>query len=1018
MEVIRVTRHAHMLGAGTNVKHHVATGETCYEFLNNLKLLNGPVRVWHNNTPVGQQYLRETKLNNGDTINVVPVQQADPATIAAFAAYIGTSAAVASVIISIGISLAINFVASTVFGPSDRGFREQRKDPEGYGLTGGGNQARRFSPLPVVMGKHRIFPDYAGPWVVDYVTDPDVFREVCNSTPILETVTTPTFAFSPTPASKAWNLFTVAEQNPGAVWTASDTNPAWGTDGAQYLYFHGQGNGCGIDHLLAYRWNAPALGQPWTSGTIEWTAYAEYYASFNNCVPTGEGSAPDCPDANWRAYSPGTSLEVISGYGYTAFETTQRLTNVFSYGFGDLTLTDHNIATTPASSFKNVTITPTVFSNTGTSLLGWRRGPDTSVGPLLEYPSNCEAVEGGELKKASGVAGDGWITRESSRKNATFLEVDFAGRLFRNGSGGAETLEREFDCRYRLVGTTAWTTAPGFPVTFSNGDTTVFRETSRWAVPSGRYEVEVRRISDDETDASNISEINLERVKFYVDDPITTYPAVNRVGVQITASGQINGALERWSSVAEAKCWVYTASSYDGTEPGASANWSWATTQNPAWWLLYFTMGGFLNTSDPKGWKIGVHATNGERLFGAGLPNSAIDFATIHQFSKWCDTKNLKFSAVVDSQRPCADVMIDIAQAGRGSPNWSNDKFTVVWADPADVPVAQFGMGNIIAGSFNVGYNITRRTDEVIASFNDESDFYISRQVRAVVPGVTNPVNTSTIQFFGVTTEEQAQREVNLRAADIKYHIRRISFDTSLEGMVPQRGDVILLAHDLTAWAYSGRLQNISADGRTLILPKELYDPAAGFDYWIQVRLPDGTFVTQQITAPLTPTTTVTLTTALPDFPDHFPEDFLFQAGPSATPGKRCRVLSVTPGQNATVKIECTDDYAEYYLQENALSGDDPDRDERLVARVLNAVVEVRGDGHWLCWETENCRGAQVSASVSGSAGTIIGGSLTVPGVELRLPDYPKGTVVSFTLVPDDVVSAVASVSASTSFTY
>lgn len=1018
MEVIRVTRHDHMLGGGTSVNLHVANGETCYDFLTGIKAINGPVRVWHNNAPVGLQHLQQTSLRDGDTFNVVPVQKADPATVAAFASYIGTSAAVASVIINIGISLAVNFVISTVFGPSDRGFREVRKDPEGYGLTGGGNQARRFSPLPIVMGKHRIFPDYAAPWVVDYVTDPDVFRDVCNNTPTFETVTTPVFAFTPSPASKAWNLFTVAEQNPGAVWTASDTNPAWGADGGQYVYFFGQGQSCGIEHLLAYRWNAPALGQPWTAGTIEWTTYAEYYASINNCVGEGESGQVNCPSANWRTYSPGTSLEVISGYGYTAFETTQRLTNVFSYGFGDLLLTDHHIATTPSTSFKNVTVTLPVFTSNATSLLGWRRGPDTSVGPFIEYPTNCEAVEGGELKKGSGVAGDGWVTRESSRKNATFLEVDFAGRLFRNGGGGAETLEREFDCRYRLVGTSAWTTAPGFPVTFSNGDTTVFRETSRWAVPAGRYEVEVRRVSDDETDASNISDINLERVKFYVDDPITTYPAVNRVGVQVTASGQINGTLDRWSSLAEAKCWVYTAPTYDNTEPGASANWSWTTTQNPAWWLLYFAMGGFLNTSDPRGWKIGVHPTNGERLFGAGLPNTLIDFPTIHQFSKWCTSKNLKFSAVVDSQRPCADVMIDIAQAGRGSPNWSNDKFTVVWADPADIPVAQFGMGNIIAGSFNVGYNITRRTDEVVASFSDETDFYVSRQVRAVVPGVTNPINSTTIQFFGVTTEEQAQREVNLRAADIRYHIRSITFETSVEGMVPQRGDVIMLAHDMTAWGYSGRLRDISDDGLVLTLPRDLYDPAATGSYWVQIRLPDGTFVTQQVPAPSTPVSTITLTTALPEFPDHFPEDFLFQAGPSETPGKRCRVMSIEPTQQATVKIVATDDYPEYYLQETSVTGEEPEMDERLIARVYNPVVEHRVDGYWLCWEVQNCRGAQVSASVDGGTGSIIAGNLVVAGTELKLPTYGTGTVLELTLLPDDVVAAVASVGDTTTFTY
>jgi predicted phage tail protein len=362
--------------------------------------------------------------------------------------------------------------------------------------------------------------------------------------------------------------------------------------------------------------------------------------------------------------------------------------------------------------------------------------------------------------------------------------------------------------------------------------------------------------------------------------------------------------------------------------------------------------------------------------------------------------------------------MIDIAQAGRGSPNWSNDKFTVVWADTADIPVAQFGMGNIVAGSFEIGYNINRRTDELVASFNDENDFYISRQVRALVPGVTNPVNSSSLQFFGVTTEDQAQREINLRAANIKYHIRRIGFETSIEGMVPQRGDVVLLAHDLTAWAYSGRLQDISSDGLTLTLPRALHDPAAGPDYWIQIRLPDGTFMVEKIAPPLSPVTTVTLSTALPDFPDHFPEDFLFQAGPSATPGKRCRVLSLEPTQNETVKITCTDDYPEYYLQENSLTGEEPDNDERLIAKVYNPVVEVRDDGYWLCWEAENCRGAQVSASVSGGTGSIIGGNLTVPGLELKLPVYPSGTVISLTLVPDDVVNAVASVSASTTFTY
>jgi predicted phage tail protein len=420
-------------------------------------------------------------------------------------------------------------------------------------------------------------------------------------------------------------------------------------------------------------------------------------------------------------------------------------------------------------------------------------------------------------------------------------------------------------------------------------------------------------------------------------------------------------------------------------------------------------MGGFINKSKPNGWNLGFDAANEERLFGAGLTNDQIDYQSIIAFSKWCDNKNLKFDAVVDSQRPCSDIMIDIASAGRGSPTWSNGKLGVVWADPADIPVAMFGMGNIIAGSFEVGYNIERKTDEFVASYNDKDDFYISRQVRATVPGVTQPVNTTSLQLYGITSQEQAQREVNLRAADSRYHIRTISFSTSLEGMVPQRGDVVLLAHDLTAWAHSGRLSDIN--GATITLPKKI-----DADGWIQIRLPDGTYYAQQVSAG--ETNVITLAQALPIFEDHFPEDFIFQIGPLETAGKKCRVLSVEPSGNATVKITCTDDYPEYYAQENTPSNNPTDKDEHLTAKVYNAVVERRVDGNWLCWELENARGAQVSATVLNAGSSTISGNLVIPGLELKLPNHPTGTVLQIALIPNDVVQAEASFGDQLTFTY
>jgi hypothetical protein len=136
-------------------------------------------------------------------------------------------------------------------------------------------------------------------------------------------------------------------------------------------------------------------------------------------------------------------LDVPVGYGYKSFETTQRLTNVFNYGFGDLAIDDHYIGTTKVESFRDTQIDLPVFSSNATSLSNWRRGEDTSTGPVYEYPANTESVDGGELhRNLAGLRNVAVLTSSSSTtpsvEHADWQNGAFTKALVEGLSGRAD----------------------------------------------------------------------------------------------------------------------------------------------------------------------------------------------------------------------------------------------------------------------------------------------------------------------------------------------------------------------------------------------------------------------------------------------------------------------------------------------------------------------------------------------------------------------------------------------------
>jgi sulfur carrier protein ThiS len=999
--------------ADRQVKRVVLTGtDTVSSVVRRLGLQGTSVVATLNTCAVPRKRWGRKRVRQGDAL--VLLQRArgiEMSTVAAkiimdFAWYEIAAAAVLAFLTSdIGIAIALSLLSNSL---AKRG-RNQQKEPGAavavYSIEGGANEARLYGPLPLVLGEHRVFPDYACRPFAEYVPDATTTHRVINSTPEYEDQTPPTWSYTEVfnPGPETWDV------TPAAPWTqlsGDGTNFVFGDN--QDRTYTGPAGEVTVPHTFVVKHTG---GDAAGDRITDWESY----------VLADPGLTPD--PANWRAL--GIDLPVIVAYGYLVTDHTEQLTSVFNFGLGDLAHSDYRVGSTPLANFNAWQTDASVVPGgdpSRTALTGYASPGYTGT----DYPDDVVIIEGGKLEQRAGVLNSGWVER--SGRPGRYVQIDVAGRLFSQVNGGVEVLSCNVEAEYRAAGSGVWTPMAFSPATLSNGSTNIHRRTFSQSFAFDVDAVRVRRSTPEPTDARDVSELEFTRVKIFKPQA-ALYPAQRRLGLIIKASGQLNGRIDRFSAFVKAKHWAWDSGAAwtPGVYPAAGAGaWVWQETVNPAWLFLYYARGGFLNTGSPTGWLDRPDPSNGERLFGAGLTNDRIDYAAIVAWGQWCQANGLTCRMVVDEQRSAGDVLDQIAGAGRGSKSWASGKLSVVWEAAGQPVVAAFGMSNIVAGSFNVGYDTDTTVHEIALQYTRSDADYQPDTVYAQVPGVGQVVSQRAEQAVYSMPQAQAQRLVNLLAASRYYHRRRITWESHLEALSVQRGDIVHLAHDLTQWAFSGRLLRLVVAGGAVTqvqLSCQVENPGGAGAFYLWVRQPGGTYMSIECTPPAARTDVVDVvgvwsTAHAPgqlggatdpanpasDFPDTMPEDWMFLAGPTATPGKRVRITGMEPVNGRRVRITARDEYEAYYPLEYGLGGAPaPASGERLVARAFNLTIDpAPAGGHRLSWELENAHGADVTVSVDGGAPTQVPtqGVLSVLGTEVLLPAYPAGTELTIALLP------------------
>ena len=397
--------------------------------------------------------------------------------------------------------------------------------------------------------------------------------------------------------------------------------------------------------------------------------------------------------------------------------------------------------------------------------------------------------------------------------------------------------------------------------------------------------------------------------------------ADTRLALEIHASGQLSGRLDRLSATVAQRVPVWS---------GAAWTAGRRATSNPAALFRAFA----------RGWR----DASGRLLAGAGRADDAIDDAVLGRWHEFCDARRLRCDLVVDGTASPNETLATIARRGRAAPSWATGKLGVVWEDLAAAPSASITPARVLAGSVAVRWASGEVAEEIVARYIDAADGWERREVRRLMPGVTAPSYTATVDLHGTVERAKAASECALQAARQLYHRRRIAWAMGRDGATVARGDVVWFSHDLVSGGVTGRLAGGSAAAPTL--DRAVAIPAGSH---MLFETPDGALHNTAVAgADGSETATPALASPLPASPaarleGAGPEDWTWRLYSAANPPLKLRVVDVSPRAEDRFELVAIDESALYHAAAN-IGEDDalPAPPAWAGPRVLSAAVSER----------------------------------------------------------------------------
>jgi hypothetical protein len=327
----------------------------------------------------------------------------------------------------------------------------------------------------------------------------------------------------------------------------------------------------------------------------------------------------------------------------------------------------------------------------------------------------------------------------------------------------------------------------------------------------GYYKARIRRTNATSTSDKDLDEVYLTDVAEIEMDRIALKGTAN-LALKIKLSEQLNGIPSLTGIV---KGSILQEYDIEGTP--TIRRWS----ANPAW--------------------IGLDLLCGiER--GSRIKTSRIDWPRWVEFAEYCDQNGITFNGVFDTGTNVGDALQQVLRIGHAAPVPFGTKISVA-IDRPRLPTAVFTSANILKDTFEVGYmSMADRSNEYEVTYYDKTDRNKAKALRYVDPkAVTfNEVpRTAQVQLVGVDNHEQAKVELWRMIYANRLLIRTVNFESFMDSINMNMGEVALIQHDQMEWADSGRLLAgntdfvIRLDRNVDYQPEQSYSALVHFDSYM-----------------------------------------------------------------------------------------------------------------------------------------------------------------------------------------
>lgn len=404
---------------------------------------------------------------------------------------------------------------------------------------------------------------------------------------------------------------------------------------------------------------------------------------------------------------------------------------------------------------------------------------------------------------------DAYTERTTALKTTEIgVTITFPIGLFTtNKKGNRVSVSARLVGQYKLVGAGSWTA--WFDETYTDNTAQVKRVSQRkTGLASGQYEVRIKRFSaevaltnDKVYDRADWTDLR----SFNTNTQPVLLPGIAKSAFRIKATDQLNGVVDQLNALVSLKIPTWNGSA-----------WTTATsaTSNPAAIYRYVLTG----------------APNKKPVAAANVNDAALG-----AWFTFCQTNGLAFDQVIDFQLSVRDLLQDIANAGKASPAYIDDKWTVVIEQPRSTVVQHFTPRNTRNFAGRILYN--EIPDALrIRFFNKNADY--REDERVIYDDGFNSANATTFQVIdlpGQTDPDNVYKLGRHYIASARLRPEIFTFEIDVEHLVALRGDLCRLTHDVPGIGQmSGRV--VSRATNTIVLDEPV-TREAGKVYTVRVRV-------------------------------------------------------------------------------------------------------------------------------------------------------------------------------------